>query len=135
MIEIKSRRRPPRAPLSAMSDIGFLLLIFIMLLSLINYRTEEKIDYPEARIVDRTESDHDFEIWIGLEGRIIVDGHNLDVQELEFLVTAAYQAEPSTRIHILADQNTPYHNVDAVIDILQTLQHRSVSFEVRGSFR
>ena len=135
MIEIKSRRRPPRAPLSAMSDIGFLLLIFIMLLSLINYRTEEKIDYPEARIVDRTESDHDVEIWIDRAGAVYVDGHSLDARELEFLITATYQEEPSTRIHILADKNTPYRNVDAVIDILQILQHRVVSFEVRGSFR
>ena len=31
-----------------MSDIAFLLLIFIMLLSLINNRKEIKIDYPEA---------------------------------------------------------------------------------------
>ena len=135
MIDLKTRRRVPQAPLSAMSDIGFLLLVFIMLLSLINYRTEEKIDYPEAHNVDRTESDHDLEIWIDRQGRVVVDGKNLDASDLERLIVTAYQEEPSTRIHLLADRNTPYRNVDGVLSILQLLQHRAVSFEVKGSFQ
>ena len=131
MISLKSKRRPPSAPLSAMSDIGFLLLIFIMLLSLINYRKEEKIEYPEAKQVERTEADHQLEIWISREGAVTVEGHNLNAKELELLITEAFVEHPDLRIHILADRGTPYRHVDGVVKILQLLQHRVVSFVVK----
>ena len=131
MIRIISKRRPPGAPLSAMSDIGFLLLIFIMLLSLINYRKEVKIDYPEARHIERTETEHQLEVWIDREGVVIVEGHSVTAEELESLITDAYILHPDMRIHILADRNTPYRNIDRVVKILQLLQHRVVSFVVK----
>lgn len=131
MIKIRSKRRSPAPPLSAMSDIGFLLLIFIMLLSLINYRKEVKIDYPEARLVERTEAEQQLEIWIDREGTVIVEGHPVSADVLEDLITRAYIDHPETRIHILADRHTPYRYVDQVVGILQTLQHRVVSFVVK----
>lgn len=131
MIKINSSRRPPAAPLSAMSDIGFLLLIFIMLLSLINYRTEEKIEYPEAKQVERTEAEHQLEIWISREGTVYVEGDAVDARELEMLITAAIVEHSDLRVHILADRRTPYRHVNSVVQILQLLQHRVVSFVVK----
>ena len=131
MIELKSRRKAPQAPLSAMSDIGFLLLIFIMLLSLINYRKEEKIEYPEARQVERTEAEHQLEIWITRDGTVSVNGHPVDAEGLEFLIAEGVQEHPDLRVHILADQGTPYKHINSVVQILQLLQHRVVSFVVK----
>ena len=42
MFSIKRKRLKPSIATSSMSDIGFLLLIFIMVISLINQRYEEK---------------------------------------------------------------------------------------------
>ncbi len=131
MIQIKSNRKLPQAPLSAMSDIGFLLLIFIMLLSLINYRKEEKIEYPEAKQVERTEADHQLEIWISRDGGVTVEGHPVDAGALEMLITEGIVEHPDLRVHILADRGTPYRHVNSVVQILQLLQHRVVSFVVK----
>ena len=49
MINLSRKRKKPLIPMSSMSDIGFLLLIFIMLISLINQRHEVPISYPEAQ--------------------------------------------------------------------------------------
>jgi biopolymer transport protein ExbD len=117
--------------MSAMSDIGFLLLIFIMLISLINYRKEVKIDYPEAKQIERTEAEHQQEVWIDREGTVIVEGHSVSAGELENIITDAYIQHPDMRIHILADRNTAYKHIDGVIKILQLLQHRVVSFVVK----
>ncbi|MBF9015078.1 biopolymer transporter ExbD [Oceanispirochaeta sp. M2] len=130
-MKIESRRRAPSAPLSAMSDIGFLLLIFIMLISLINYRKEVKIEYPEASQIERTEADHQLEIWIQQDGAVLVDGHNVSSTELENIIVDAFLEQADTRIHILADRRTAYKDVEHVIKILQTLQHRVVSFVVK----
>jgi len=131
LIKFKSKRRPPAPPLSAMSDIGFLLLIFIMLLSLINYRKEVKIEYPEASQIEKTETEHQLEIWIDKEGAIIVDGQTMTKDGLENIITDSYIQHPDTRIQIIADRRTPYRNIDQVVKILQILQHRIVSFVVR----
>ncbi len=130
-MELKSKRRPPAAPLSAMSDIGFLLLIFIMLLSLINYRKEVRIEYPEAKRVEITDADHELEIWIDREGLVTVEGLPLDGEGLEGTIAGAIAEHPDLRVQILADRGTPYRHIDGVIRILQTLQHRAVGFVVK----
>lgn len=61
---IRKFRRKPIIPINSMSDIAFLLLIFIMLISLINYRREIKINYAEAEFQEVTQSENNLEIWI-----------------------------------------------------------------------
>ena len=64
MIIKKKNRRQPLTPINAMSDIAFLLLIFIMLLSLMNYRRKIKIEYPESKYQKITQKEKNFEIWV-----------------------------------------------------------------------
>jgi biopolymer transport protein ExbD len=114
-----------------MSDVAFLLLIFIMLVSLINYRREVKIEYPEARGVSRTSAEKNLEIWIDREGQVYLDGLASDLEAVQDAVDEIYRGAPDTRLHIIADRNTPYRHLDAVISILQLLQYRVVSFVVK----
>ncbi|WP_053228368.1 ExbD/TolR family protein [Spirochaeta cellobiosiphila] len=131
MINIHSKRQSPTPPLSAMSDIGFLLLIFIMLISLINYRKEAKVEYPEAHNAEKTEALHEIEIWIEQNGAIQIDGQYMSDREVENFIVDTFLAQRDTRIHIIADRNTPYRNVDHINRILQNLQYRIVSYDVK----
>jgi biopolymer transport protein ExbD len=114
-----------------MSDVAFLLLIFIMLVSLINYRRELKIEYPEAKKASRTSAEKNLEIWIDRGGGIYLDGIAGDLPDLEDAVAEIYRSAPDTRIHIIADKYTPYRHVNQVISTLQALQYRVVSFVVK----
>lgn len=114
-----------------MSDIGFLLLIFIMLISLMNQRHEQHIEYSEAVQPEKTQSEKNLEIWIMSNGEVFVDGEKYDRESLEQKIIQKFIDEPSSRIHIIADKNTPYRYVDSVVQILQMLQHRVVSFVVK----
>jgi biopolymer transport protein ExbD len=116
-----------------MSDVAFLLLIFIMLVSLINYRQEVNIDFPEAQMALRTSAEKNLEIWIDLEGLIYLDGFLSDRAELERKITELYITAPDTRVHIIADRNTPYVNINNVLEVLQVLQYRVVSFVVKSN--
>ena len=122
----------PIIPINSMSDIAFLLLIFIMLISLINYKKEIKIEYPEAEYKEVTQADKNFEIWIDSDGVIYFKGKIVNVNLLEGMIVDAVTKDPETRIHIIADKNTKYKNVDNIIEILKLLQHRVVSFVVKG---
>jgi biopolymer transport protein ExbD len=114
-----------------MSDVAFLLLIFIMLVSLINYRREVKIEYPEAKRAAGINAEKNLEIWVDREGRIYLDGIAGDLRNIEDAVAEIYRSAPDTRIHIIADKNTPYTYVNQVISTLQILQYRVVSFVVK----
>lgn len=133
MIIKKKNRRQPLTPINAMSDIAFLLLIFIMLLSLMNYRRTIKIEYPESKYQEITQKEKNFEIWIDKQGNVYYKEKTIDSITLEGLIVDAIIKNPDIRIHIIADKNTEYKNVDKIINILKLLQHRVVSLVVKDN--
>ena len=120
-------------PLNSMSDVAFLLLIFIMLVALINYRKEIKIEYPEAKTALRTSEEKNLEVWIDREGAVYIDGEDADLLILENVIADLYRSAPDTRVHIIADRSTTYEKINAVLEILQILQYRVVSFVVKNA--
>lgn len=114
-----------------MSDIAFLLLIFIMLISLINYRREVKINYAEAEFQEVTQSENNLEIWINAPGHLFVKGAEVSLNALEQIIATSVVENPDVRIHILADRDTPYKHVNSVMEILKLLQHRIISLVVK----
>lgn len=129
----EKKKRLPILPINAMSDIAFLLLIFIMLISLINYRQEIKIDYPESTYQEVTQTDNNLEIWIDKEGITYYKGKIIGEKSIENIIVDAITKKPSTRVHIIADKGTKYKDVDRVINILKLLQHRVVSLVVKDA--
>ncbi len=130
-MQIKRKKINCSIATSSMSDIGFLLLIFIMLISLMNQRHEQKIQYSEALVLEKTQADSNYEIWILADGSVYVDDLLMTADSLEQGIAAAIMENQEVRIHVIADKNTPYKYVDSVVKILQRLQHRVVSFVVR----
>jgi len=120
-------------PLNSMSDVAFLLLIFIMLVALINYRKEVKIEYPDAKTALRTSEEKNLEVWVDKDGGIYLDGEDADLLALERIIANLYRSAPDTRVHIIADRNTPYEKINAVLEVLQILQYRVVSFVVKNA--
>jgi len=119
-------------PLNSMSDVAFLLLIFIMVIALINFRKEVHIEYATAQTVLNTGAEKNLEVWVNHEGGIFISGDPADIPALERTVADLYVGAPDTRIHILADRNTPYEKINAVLEVLQILQYRTVSFVVKN---
>jgi biopolymer transport protein ExbD len=119
--------------MNAMSDVAFLLLIFIMLVSLINYRREVKIAYPEAETAKKTSAEKNREIWIDRSGAVYLDGIPGSLKAVENAVTDLYRSAPDTRLHIIADRDTPFEYVHGVLELLQILQYRVVSFVVKDA--
>jgi biopolymer transport protein ExbD len=132
-MKLRRERKRCIAPLSSMSDIAFLLLIFIMLTALINSRREVKIEYPEADGAKRTGAEKNIELWIDRSGATYLDGLPCTLQTIEDTVGELYRNAPDTRLHIIADRNTAFSHVHKVLEILQLLQYRVVSFVAAGS--
>jgi biopolymer transport protein ExbD len=120
-------------PMNAMSDVAFLLLIFIMLVALINYRKEVNIEYAEAGLgnAKKTSVEKNMELWIDVDGATYLDGNLCDITVIEDAVADLYLNAPDTRVHIIADRNTSFEKVNAVLGVLQLLQYRVVSLVVK----
>ena len=132
-MNLKRKRKDFFIPLCSMSDIAFLLLIFIMLVALMNYRREVKIEYPEAQTQQRVSEKNNLEIWIDRFGATYLDGLPCTLEAIENAVGDLYRTAPDTRLHIIADRNTPFQEVYRVLQILQLLQYRVVSFVVKDA--
>jgi len=115
-----------------MSDLAFLLLIFVMLVSLINYRFEVNIQYAEALTAERVSAERNMEIWVDRHGGLYLEGVLSTLAAIEYDIAESYRRAPDTRVHIIADRYTPFENVHSVLEILQLLQHPLVSFVVRN---
>ena len=132
-MKIKRERKNFLIPIFSTSDIAFLLLIFIMLVSLINYRKTINIEYPEAEMALKTNAEKNLEIWIDINGALYLDGDAADRIDLEQKITDLYLNAPDTRVHIIADRNITYDKINNVLEILQILQYRVVSFVVKSN--
>jgi biopolymer transport protein ExbD len=128
----QKEKKPFFIPTFSMSDIAFLLLIFIMVIALTNYRKEVKIDYPEARTVLNTGAEKNLEVWVNRDGHVFIAGEPSTLDDLERAVINFYITAPDTRIHIIADRFTPYEKINNVLELLQILQYRTVSFVVKN---
>ena len=131
-MKLNRKRKNLSIPLSSMSDVAFLLLIFIMLVSLINYRKTVKIEYPEAETARKVSDEKNLEIWVDLAGELYLDGTPSSLAQVEQGIVETYRSAPDTRVHIIADRSTSFEHIHQVLDILQLLQYRVVSFVVKN---
>ncbi|MDR3324834.1 MAG: biopolymer transporter ExbD [Spirochaetaceae bacterium] len=132
-MNIKRERKAFTVPLNSMSDVAFLLLIFIMLVSLINYRKEVHIDYPVGDASAKTSAEQNLELWIDKTGNAYLDGDSATFGEVEAAVESLSRDAPDTRIHFIVDRDTPFMFVNSGLDILKRFQYRSVSLVVKDA--
>ena len=131
-MKLRLRRNSVFVPLFSTSDIAFLLLIFIMLVSLINYRKSVNIEFPIAGTAKKVNVERNLEIWVDRAGGFYLNGTPCVFSFVEQGIADAFSENPETRVHIIADRDTPFENVHRVINILQLMQHRLVSFVVKN---
>ena len=131
-MKFRRRRKSVLVPFYSTSDLAFLLLIFIMLVSLINYRVSVNINYAEAETARRVSIEKNLEIWVDNSGAFYLEGNPSNLPAIERGIMQAYREAQDTRIHIIADRDTSFESVHEVLNILQTLQYRLVSFVVKN---
>jgi len=115
-----------------MSDLAFLLLIFIMLVSLIHYRVDVNIQHALAETAIGVSAERNLEIWVDRSGGFFLAGQASSLADIQRSATEVSRQAPDTRVHIIADRYTPFENVYKVLDIFQLLEYPQVSFVVRA---
>ena len=125
----KKTRVEQEIPTGPMADISFLLIIFFMVSTVFVVYRGFPVDLPEARNIDVLKSKRNVvSIWIGPEGRMMVDEFEVALAEVAGVVNAKLQENPRIVVQVKSDRNTPYRQVSGVIEELKRANANRVSF-------
>lgn len=115
-------------PVSSMSDIAFLLLIFLMLSSIMNMKKGPTINPPFAKEVSTPEERQKFEIIVDQNGNYFHEGSYRLAEEITTIFSSRVLANPQLMVEISADENTTYDKIDTLKDALQAAEAYSLLF-------
>ena len=128
----KKTRIEQDIPTGPMADISFLLIIFFMVSTVFVVYRGFPVDLPEAMNIDALKSKRNVvSIWIGPEGRMMVDEFEVTLAEVANVVNTKLQENPRIVVQVKSDRNTPYRQVSGVIEELKRANANRVSFIAR----
>jgi len=131
-----SNRGSPEVNLTALIDVVFLLLIFFMVSTTFEWRTELGIELPQAGARERARDDAVVEVVIDAAGGIEVEGRRLGdptTQSLRQALARAARGLDSPPVVISADARTPHQSVVTVMDAARTAGLYRLTFAARRS--
>lgn len=137
----KSKRTNYKMDMTAMVDVGFLLLTFFILTTTFRPPQVTEIILPESHSAFKLPDADVMTVTVGKDGRIYlgVDSENLrekifgnefrlkagvevDVNSLAGLLTKARMSNPKLRTVIRSDKDAEYGTIERVMDVLQKTQ-------------
>ena len=120
----------PKAGLTSLIDVVFLLLIFFMISTTFEQQTALQISLPKASAHAELVKDEVLEIAIDAEGRMYVNDNGL-LNSRPATLTAAIEnvAEGGRELAVIlrADADTPHHFVVTAMDVLAKMGFSNLS--------
>ena len=131
-----SRHDSPEISLTALIDVVFLLLIFFMVSTTFEWRSELGIELPEAGAREDTNDGAVVDVAIDAAGNVRVDGHRpqgAEVRTLRHALASAARGLDSPRVVVSADARTPHQSVVTVMDAAREAGLYRLTFAIRRS--
>lgn len=131
-----TERVPPEISLTPLIDVVFLLLIFFMVSTTFERRSELSIELPEASADADASDDAVIDVVIDAEGNVHVEGRPLADPRLERLQRALAEAAAgldAPPVVIGADARTPHQSVVTVMDAARRAGLYELTFAARRS--
>ena len=107
--------------LTPLIDVVFLLLIFFMVTTTFNIKSELKVDLPEATVAPKQQQEKLLELVIDASGRYFIDGRevvNSDPETLLAALSEVIKGHQERPVIIQADARTPHQYVVSAMDTM-----------------
>ena len=119
-------------PTGPMADISFLLIIFFMVTTVFVVYRGFQVNLPLAERIESMKSRRNaVSIWIGANGRIMVDEYEAELSMVADIVNQKLRENPKIVVSVKSDHNTPYRLISGVIEELKRANALRVSFIAR----
>ncbi len=115
-------------PTASMADIAFLLLIFFMTTTIFRMEEGLQVRLPRAETAQKQKRERILHVWIDAVGDISINDKLVNVENIEAIMAASLQENPSLIIAFNADHRTPYGIVSQVMEELKKANAIRVSF-------
>ena len=116
-------------PTGPMADISFLLVIFFMLTTVFVVYRGFPVNLPHAERIDPVKSRRNIvSIWVGANGRIMVDEYDANLSSIAGIISEKMQENPRAVVLVKSDRYTPYRMVSGVIEELKRADALQISF-------
>lgn len=125
---IKHSRRKINIPVASMSDIAFLLLIFLMVTSLTSSQKSVKITLPQIVKADKINVKKRIHVYVAKDGRYFINEKHVSVEELSEKLQTQTAFNKNAVIFLYGDAETEYGQIDAVIKTIQENNLRNCVF-------
>lgn len=114
---IKRPRRQIGIPVVAMSDIAFLLLIFLMISSMSSSKKSVRIVLPPASSSEKEKIKNTQEVYVTRSGTYFRDGKEVSLDELASIF-GRLSTPQTPAVFIYGDEETEYRHIDEVTKLL-----------------
>jgi len=115
-------------PVSSMSDIAFLLLIFLMLSSILNMKQGPKIQTPQAKEISTPKEAQKYELIVDKNGSYFFEGNYVTLDSLTTVFSERILIYPDLFVEINGDISTEYQYIDSAVKALQDAKCYRVLF-------
>lgn len=109
-------------PVASMSDIAFLLLIFLMLSSIMDMKKNIEVNTPKAKQVSTSEEVQKYEIIIDKNGTYYFEGKAVSLEHISSFFSLKILVEPNLYVQLNADEDCIYERIGLVVKTLQDVK-------------
>lgn len=110
------RKRNAVVPVASMADIAFLLLIFLMVTSAMDFDKELQIKLPVLKRTETLPGSGTFRIWIK-DGEYFVKGKRISIPKLSNQMVLMRLARPDLKLVISGNKNIKFEDFYTVINL------------------
>ena len=113
-MKLNIKHKPFGVTLLALPDIAFLLLIFLILT--VSVDDQGEIELPNFKFLQETEFPETVVITLSKTGTYQLSGQNMEKSNI---ISVIKRFPDTTVIHLMADKNSKYRDVDYILEQLQ----------------
>ncbi|MFC1538791.1 ExbD/TolR family protein [Candidatus Latescibacterota bacterium] len=125
----KRRFAESSIPTGSMADISLLLILFFMVSSVFVIHRGFPVTLPRAERIDPIKNRRDIvNVWIGTNGRIMVDEYDTELSNVGTIVQQKLLENPRFIVLIKSDKNTHFRMISGVIEQLKKVNALRISF-------
>ncbi|NPV00320.1 MAG: biopolymer transporter ExbD [Brevinematales bacterium] len=106
-------------PVAAMSDIAFLLLIFLMVVSALDQSQKLKLNVPSVVYTSSISQDQVFTVFVDRDGFYYYKGEEKNLSEISFLYDKHASLFPEAILQVVGDVDTEYDAIDQLLNTLR----------------
>jgi biopolymer transport protein ExbD len=126
-MKLKIKDKPFGVTLLALPDIAFLLLIFLILT--VSVDDQGEIELPNFKFLQETEFPETVVITLSTTGSYHLAGQYVEKENLSSVIR---RIPDTTVIHLMADKNSQYRDVDYTLEQLQNEGLRDIVLIMDG---